>query len=104
MSFSRIFEAGHAAMWFQPETVFRVFERSLDNKDIATGDVAVPWNSTFQSTGPATVRAVDEKLPPEPPYLCNLYAISTTCTDNQIDALIKGTAVIDNFTVVKPAR
>ena len=37
-SFSRIFEAGHGVSAYQPETVYRVFERAMFGLDVATGE------------------------------------------------------------------
>jgi hypothetical protein len=51
-SFSRIYEAGHEATFYQPLMAYTLFERALMGMDVATGTVLV--NDGFLTTGPAT--------------------------------------------------
>ncbi|KAK3685324.1 Alpha/Beta hydrolase protein [Podospora appendiculata] len=37
VSFARVFGAGHAVAAYQPETVFRIFDRAVASRDVATG-------------------------------------------------------------------
>lgn len=57
-SFTRVFDAGHAAPWYQPDATFALFERMVDGKDLATGEVDIsgeyategPERSTYNQT------------------------------------------------------
>jgi carboxypeptidase C (cathepsin A) len=60
-SFTRVFDAGHAMPFYQPEAAYALFERTIKGRDLATGDSeATPEYST---SGPAnsTHSQVSEK-------------------------------------------
>jgi len=103
LSFNRVFEAGHYAHGSQPETVYRILERSLRNVDIPTGKVRVGEGCDYQTQGPLDSWSWRNILPDSPPPVCTTWDISVTCTDDQVDALTNGTAVILNDLVVRPA-
>lgn len=100
MSFSRVFQAGHDAAYYQPETVFEIFTRAVMGKDVATGRKIV--DDGYSSKGPSSSWHIREVLPPSPKFECNLYGVATTCTIEQYEALMNGTAVLEEFRVVKP--
>ena len=103
-SFSRVFQAGHTVMSSQPETVYRIFQRAIFNTDVATGRQPVAAADTwYRTAGPPTVRAVTQTLPPMPPLDCDLWSISSRCSQTQIDALANGTAVLKGAKVIEPA-
>jgi hypothetical protein len=63
-SFARVFESGHAVSAYQPETVYRIFQRSMFGQDVATGkDVA---GNLYSSKGPASSLWIKSKLPKSP--------------------------------------
>ncbi|TKA76423.1 hypothetical protein B0A55_05196 [Friedmanniomyces simplex] len=64
LSFSCVYEAGHAAAAYQPETVYRIFQRALFNKDIATGAMST-LDGSYTSTGPSDTWAIKNE-PPSP--------------------------------------
>ncbi|MBE3041384.1 hypothetical protein IMZ48_02130 [Candidatus Bathyarchaeota archaeon] len=101
VSFSRIFGGGHSAAAYQPETVYRIFDRAMSGKDVGTGDVEV--SEGYSSEGPETVFDVRHELPEPRETVCYLYDAPYTCTPNQIQALVDGTAVVVDFVVVEPA-
>ncbi|KAE8446168.1 hypothetical protein EG329_012393 [Mollisiaceae sp. DMI_Dod_QoI] len=104
LAFNRIFESGHYAAASQPETVYRILERSMRNMDIATGEVAVGEGHGYQTTGPMDSWSWNNStLPPPPPIACSTWAVGVTCTDNQINALQSGTAIVVNDVVISPA-
>ena len=39
LSFIRIYEAGHAVPYYQPQAALEMFRRALESKDMATGEV-----------------------------------------------------------------
>jgi hypothetical protein len=97
VSFSRVFQAGHAVAAYQPETVYRILERAIFGKDVATGKVDV--GSNYSSTGPVSSWGHTEELPDSPPSVCYLYGIQGTCTLEEVEALVNGTAVVEDYIV-----
>ncbi|KAF2101322.1 putative carboxypeptidase S1 [Rhizodiscina lignyota] len=102
-SFSRVFEAGHEVSAFQPETAYEIFNRAMFRHDIATGTRGKYGASHYQSKGPASSWSIKNVLPPPPPPKCDLWAMSVTCTDDQIIAIENGTAIFDGVIVTSPA-
>jgi hypothetical protein len=96
VSFSRVFEAGHAVGAFQPETVSKIFDRVMFNKDIATGRIDIAGNSSYSSTGPESSFGIKNVLPPSPQNECYVWDINT-CSPEERSALAAGTAVVKNF-------
>jgi len=90
---------------FQPETAYRIFMRTIKGQDVATGSISLGngWdNETYQTHGPSSVFDIKNVIPPPNPTQCYLWQLSTTCTPNQIGAVINGTAVIKDFIVIEP--
>lgn len=100
VSFSRVFGAGHSAAYYQPETVYRIFDRAMSGRDVGTGEVEA--SEGYSSEGPETVFDVKHELPESRDVVCYLYDVQVTCTPNQIQALEDGTAVVVDFVVVEP--
>jgi hypothetical protein len=59
--------------------------------------------SHYQSKGPSSNRSIKNVLPNSPPVVCNIWAITETCTDNQIAAITNGTAIVQNWIVTPPS-
>lgn len=80
-------------------------DRVIANKDLATGRrSALPGgHHTYSSRGPLSSFHIKNKLPKIPGWECNLWSAISSCTQEQYDALANGTAVIDNYKVVRPA-
>ncbi|KXS97328.1 hypothetical protein AC578_10712 [Pseudocercospora eumusae] len=103
-SFSRVFEAGHDAAYWQPRTVFEIFTRTMLNLDVATGKQSTMVGE-YSTTGPASSFGIKNSLPESAPVGdCNLYSVASTCTLEQVLALEDGTAEVEegSFRVVKP--
>jgi hypothetical protein len=63
LSFSRIFNAGHSVNAYAPETVFRIFNRTMFGHDVVSGVVAA--NATdYHTTGPTDSWGWRNTLPP----------------------------------------
>ncbi|KAI0900235.1 serine carboxypeptidase [Annulohypoxylon nitens] len=92
-SFSRVYEAGHEVPAYQPETAYKMFHRALFNKDIATGTVDLVDNSEYVTEGPVDTWAIKNEDPPDLLHFCYVYDTST-CTDEQIESVLNGTATI----------
>lgn len=100
VSFSRVFEAGHAVGAFQPETVSSIFDRVMFDQDVATGIVNICENPSYSSQGPASSFHIKGELPPSPKNECYLWDATVTCTEEQLLALQEGTAVVKDFIVM----
>jgi hypothetical protein len=99
ISFSRIFEAGHAVGAYQPETVSKIFDRVMFNKDVATGEQDVAAGGDYSSSGSESSFDIKDELPDSPASECYVWDIPITCTEEEIAALADGTAVVDNYIV-----
>jgi hypothetical protein len=99
VSFSRVFDAGHAAGAYQPETVSRIFDRVMFDKDVATGSIDTSANASkgYSSTGPPSSFGIKNVLPVELKNQCYLWNALVTCTEEELAALMNGTAVIKDF-------
>jgi len=118
--FARVFEAGHYGISpfpfsptipeltikpvhaAQPETFYRIFNRTLSSLDIATGTISVAPNSHYRTQGPASSFSIKNILPPSPLNECNVWQAGYSCTETQLDALANGTALVESYIVVEP--
>ncbi|KAL8364791.1 hypothetical protein RB595_003864 [Gaeumannomyces hyphopodioides] len=102
LTFVRVFQAGHAAPAYRQQAGLDIFARAaVANRDVATGTVDTAATPDYKTSGPATVRDVLSEVPPQVPYFC--YTLSPdTCTDEQVAALLDGSAVIRNYIMVDP--
>lgn len=100
LSFSRVFQAGHEIPYYQPETSYRIFMRALFNKDISTGEEDTYTDGeAYSSEGSPDTWAYKNELPPQPTHFC--YSLAPeTCSEEQIESLEDGTAVVRNWIVV----
>lgn len=104
LSFTRVFQAGHAASYFQPQTVLEIFERSsVWDRDVATGTRRLVANGNYMSSGPVSAWSHFEILPDVPTPVCDIWAAAVACTDEQLAALANGSAVIEDDIVVSPS-
>ncbi|KAL3480550.1 Alpha/Beta hydrolase protein [Aspergillus californicus] len=105
LSFTRVFEAGHAGPAYQPETFFRIFSRIMGSKDIASGTVSLAGHNAakYQTRGPRSSFHIKNILPDPSTPLCYTIDMMTSCTEEQKAALVNGTAVVDNFIVKWPS-
>ncbi|KAK0649965.1 Alpha/Beta hydrolase protein [Cercophora newfieldiana] len=101
LSFSRVFQAGHHVAAYQPETVYRIFNRAMFGKDVATGKTDV--DSGYSTKGPLSAFGTKNEVPGESPApVCLVSLALLTCMPNQLEALQAGTAVVEGDMVVKP--
>ncbi|KAL7624533.1 hypothetical protein AAE478_006098 [Parahypoxylon ruwenzoriense] len=101
LSFSRVYQAGHEVPAYQPETAYQLFRRALFNRDMATGTADVGAGNSGQSgygtRGTADTWAIKNEDPPDLLHFCYVYdSLSSTCTQDQIDSVLNGSAVIAN--------
>jgi len=102
LSFSRVYQAGHSAGAFQPETVSRIFERAMFRKDVATGKVELTGEVNYQSKGKTDVRNVRNNLPAPIDSVCYVLQPADTCTEEQKAALVNSTAETKDWVVASP--
>jgi carboxypeptidase C (cathepsin A) len=103
LSFTRIFEAGHSAGYFQPQTVLKIFERSsVWDRDVAGGTRSVGKHGGYSTEGPASAWSHFEVLPDVPPPICDIWEAAITCTEEQFGALVDGSAVVEDDIVTYP--
>lgn len=106
LSFTRVYQAGHMVPSYQPEASLRIFERALFNKDIATGAVDLTatggWNSEaeiYRTEGPGDTWWKKNEIMPVPKAECYILQ-SMTCTEEEMEALRNGTAIIKDYLLV----
>ncbi|THZ81664.1 alpha/beta-hydrolase [Aureobasidium pullulans] len=103
LSFTRVFQAGHAVGFFQPQTVFEIFERSsVWSTDVATGKQKIRSNGMYGTKGESSAWSHFDVLPEVPEPVCDIWDVGTSCSEGQIEALVEGTAVIVDDVVVSP--
>jgi hypothetical protein len=93
-------EAGHEVPSYQPETAYEIFMRAMTNKDIATGNVSTTENQTYSSTGTSSTWQIKNDVPDSPAPTCYVRALRSSCTDDQIAAVVNGTALVHNWIVI----
>lgn len=91
--------------YYQPETAYQIFTRTILGQDVATGLVSLDDSPDYATEGPATIFDVKNEPPAPIPAECYVlsYPLTLSCTDEQIEALLEGTAVVENNVVVSPA-
>lgn len=101
LSFSRVYQAGHEIPSYQPETAYRIFTRALFNKDIATGTQSTYTNGeAYASTGLNDTLSITNEPPEQPLQFCYALDPYSTCTEDQIDMVLSGVSVIEDWIVV----
>jgi hypothetical protein len=90
-------------MAFQPETVYRIFQRAMSGLDVATGRKRIDKEDcdVYKTVGPNTVRNATV-LPAGPEVECYTWAANSTCTLEQTAALANGTALVKDYVVIEP--
>ncbi|CAK1367963.1 Carboxypeptidase S1 B [Cercospora beticola] len=97
-SFSLVYDAPLAVAAYQRETAFRVFDRALNNLDIATGKIQM--SERYQTNGPQNIRDMRREVPKPALDYCYTLSPGEGCTDEQIAMLENGTAVVKDFILV----
>lgn len=101
-SFSRVYQAGHEIPSYQPDTAYEIFHRSMFNFDIATGNVSTTENKDYSSKGSNTTFQVSNDVPEYPAPTCYILSFQATCTMEQQQSVIDGSAHIHNYIVSDP--
>jgi carboxypeptidase C (cathepsin A) len=93
LSFSRIYDAGHAAPAYQPETSFEIFARIMKGTSVSTG--AEIDLSSYNTTGPLNSTHTNT-LPKSPAPTCWVRNIPETCTIDQKNKIIEQEGMVIN--------
>ena len=99
LSFSRVYQAGHEVPAYQPETAYEIFMRVLFNKDISTGLEGTGEGTNYSSTGPADSLAFRNEQFEQPLQFCYTLDPGSTCTEEQIESLLNGSATVCSWIV-----
>lgn len=100
LSFSRVFESGHEVPSYQPEAALQIFNRAVFGMDIATGNVSIAKNATYATEGPSSSWQTKNQVPPMPQLQCYVLDLYATCTDDQINAVINGSATVKDYILI----
>ncbi|KAF1834328.1 alpha/beta-hydrolase [Decorospora gaudefroyi] len=87
LSFSRIYDAGHQAPYYQQETTFTIFTRVIQGRDVSTGRRVDLFK--FRTKGPSTSQHLNV-VPPEPASVCWIREAADTCTSDERAAIAAG--------------
>lgn len=101
LSYIRVYQAGHAVPSYQQESAYKIFNRALFDRDIATGRVDTAAEEDYHTEGPLDTFHITNEVPPQYPYYCYILDLSS-CTDEQVAALRAGTALIENYIMIDP--
>ena len=99
-SFSRVFQSGHEVPAYQPETAYEIFRRAMFNKDIATGNVSTAQNGSYGTVGPSSTWSIKNKVPESPQPTCYTYALLATCSNDQVNSVLDGTALVHDYILI----
>jgi hypothetical protein len=102
LSFSRVYQAGHSAGGYQPETLSAIFNRALFGYDVATGEIEISKNQSYSTEGAMSIRDVKKDIPGPDENVCYVFLPGETCTNEQFEALMNGTAETKDWVVVDP--
>jgi hypothetical protein len=99
LSFSRVYQAGHEVPAYQPETAYQIFTRALFNRDIATGLENTGEGSDYSSQGPSDTLQFRSEEIEQPLQFCYTLDPGSTCTEEQIGALLNGSSTVCSWIV-----
>ncbi|PYH42005.1 putative carboxypeptidase S1 [Aspergillus saccharolyticus JOP 1030-1] len=99
-SFTRVYQAGHEVPAYQPQTAYEIFNRALFNRDLATGKVSTVKTPDYKSQGLDSTWMIKNTPPAPPEPECYVLALQETCTEEQIESVVNGSAVIKDYIVV----
>jgi hypothetical protein len=82
---------------YQPEVSYELFMRSLFNRDMSTG--LLSFSDDYKTIGPDNTWHIKNEIPERPEPVC--YVLDpNSCTNEQFEAVINGTAIVKNYVVV----
>lgn len=101
LSFSRVFNAGHQATNYQPQTAYEIFMRTMLGNDVATGETCLTDTPSYSTQGPSDVFYLkNEVSSARPKPRCYAYNVFSTCTEDQIASVRNGTAIFKDYILI----
>ncbi|KAI0158422.1 Alpha/Beta hydrolase protein [Pestalotiopsis sp. NC0098] len=106
LSFSRVYDAGHEVPWYQPETAYRIFQRVMSNKDVATGTVSTEEGSCgakpySTSEGLDSIQSVmNDQQPAAHKHECYFWDMYETCSTDEKQMFQNGTAITKDYILI----
>lgn len=100
-SFTRLYNAGHEAPLYKPAESLEIFRRTIQGKDVATGQVDT---AGYSSSGPSSCFDIQFPAEPVPAAMCYVLdaPIDSRCNADQLAALQNKTAVVKDYIVITP--
>ncbi|THZ79123.1 alpha/beta-hydrolase [Aureobasidium pullulans] len=96
LSFTRVYQAGHLVPSYQPQAAYEIFMRSLFNRDVATGEIAV--SADYGTEGREDGWTPSDVLP-KPENEC--YVLNPgSCSEEEQGWLKDGTAIVKDWILV----
>lgn len=98
-SFTRVYQSGHEIPAYQPETAYQVFHRAMFDRDLATGRFSTAHDLEYTTEGMDYIWDVRGETPNPPEPVCYVLNLNNTCTTEQIESVVDGSAVVEDFVV-----
>ncbi|KAF5680393.1 carboxypeptidase [Fusarium heterosporum] len=93
LSFSRVYQAGHAVASYQPETAFQIFARVILGTSVSTGkDIDA---TTYNTTGDANATHTDD-LPKQLKPTCYIRNFGSSCDNDAKELLNDDKGIVIN--------
>ncbi|KAF4992186.1 hypothetical protein FGRMN_7317 [Fusarium graminum] len=93
LSFSRVYQAGHAVASYQPETAFQIFARVILGTSVSTGkDIDA---TTYNTTGDANATHTDH-LPKQLKPTCYIRSFVSSCDNDAKELLNDDKGIVIN--------
>ncbi|CAI4210324.1 unnamed protein product [Parascedosporium putredinis] len=104
LSFTRIFQAGHAIPFYNPPATYALFRRAMSNTDIPRGLLpASAADASFSTSGPKSIRHLTQVAGPvRGSTFCYVLApplVLGQCSAEQLAGLQDGSALVVDFIV-----
>ena len=89
-----------ASSYYQPETAYNIFTRTMFNKDVATRWTSLGSTSNYSTTGRSSNFPIKNTVPAPQQATCYIWDILETCTPGQKAMLQNDSAIVKDFLVV----
>ncbi|KAF2733964.1 alpha/beta-hydrolase [Polyplosphaeria fusca] len=98
LAFAVVWQAGHEIPYYQPRASYEIFNRVMEGRDVATGEVEACEG--YSSVGRADAWVEQEYREETEEPKCYVWDVLETCTKEQTEVLRSGSAVTENFILV----
>ncbi|OQE35434.1 hypothetical protein PENCOP_c013G01551 [Penicillium coprophilum] len=101
-SFVRVLDSSHTVNAVWPSLGFAIFNRTLDDVDLATGYEDLTKSALYSTSGPSSIQHITNKLPADSDSeegMCYVLALSF-CSNSQLNAYLKGKGRVIDYWLV----